>query len=982
MKKIKSFLTVFLVALLFISSASFSTIKAENGNNEGTNQEGQNVESEPKEIKTYEVHYVAIAAYYVDQFDVPEEVVELMPADHTAITNEVVDPKQPSATSVGSWTFTGYEPGWAVVTDEDLWFYGVWVDSEATEDDTSASGMRREATITSGFGGGWSLRDNTGGDYYTGTHEFLLNGEEAYCIDIDRMVPNAGTAYTSSGTDNGRVAGIIMMGEKNNMSHAAIQATVWNYLHTQKGTSHRFTAGGENVDYTSSAYDDSNYNCYINTYEPNVSAQTFATSGGYSLKSGSLKVKKKAAEGFNYTKNCSANYSLKGAVYGVYTDQNCTNLKGTLTTKADGSTNAMTITTAGTYYVKEITASPGFMLDTAVHSVSVSLGSTTTVTSTETPYKDPTYITLKKKSSNDNGYVDYLDTAEFTVKYYNVTPDTTNLTGKIPVYTWVFKSEFEANPTNPDEKMAVVRFNKDYLISGDETLFTDDGLKIPLGVFTIEETKAPQTYARDENIYMGKAEIENNRIKITIQGGNHLEVQQTQLEQLEDVLILKTTAIFEENNSDRYFADGYVHINDIVEYENLEEGKYYQLVGQLVEKEVDVETLYTQVDFDAGNCTEDQIGTRKSVTYKEGSVIQTSSTIFSPGIDLNPAEPEEDEDASTTNPDTTDPDATGNTGTGTGNTGTDPVNPTEPQEPEEEQVAGKGEATVQFYLDVDNYGGKDFVVYETLYEVSVQETETTDGTKEPLIVENEETGKKEYVLDETKQTKKLTYHEDLNDEGQTVHVDPLYKADFILYKNSNFSKNHKLNGAYFHVTTKRTKRDGRVVEQDLGNFVTGAIYYEADPETEFVVEVSSDIKYFEDGDNYVMPDPIVDEETGEETPAVTIKSYTSKYNKKLDKNVVAATDLEDGIYYAKTTIPTEDGKEQEVEKWYVSKGMIYLPKQAEDTEISFVELIAPAGYYLDSKTYTYSVGHDYTLERVENYRTNIFIVIPQTGIDG
>ena len=91
MKKIKSFLTVFLVALLFISSASFSTIKAENGNNEGTNQEGQNVESEPKEIKTYEVHYVAIAAYYVDQFDVPEEVVALMPQDHTAVTNEVVD---------------------------------------------------------------------------------------------------------------------------------------------------------------------------------------------------------------------------------------------------------------------------------------------------------------------------------------------------------------------------------------------------------------------------------------------------------------------------------------------------------------------------------------------------------------------------------------------------------------------------------------------------------------------------------------------------------------------------------------------------------------------------------------------------------------------------------------------------------------------------------------------------------------------------
>ena len=90
MKKIKSFLTVFLVALLLVNVASFNLVNANDGTSEA-NQEGQNVESEPKEIKTYEVHYVAIAAYYVDQFDVPEEVVALMPQDHTAVTNEVVD---------------------------------------------------------------------------------------------------------------------------------------------------------------------------------------------------------------------------------------------------------------------------------------------------------------------------------------------------------------------------------------------------------------------------------------------------------------------------------------------------------------------------------------------------------------------------------------------------------------------------------------------------------------------------------------------------------------------------------------------------------------------------------------------------------------------------------------------------------------------------------------------------------------------------
>ena len=91
MKKIKSFLTVFLSILLLVNATSFNLVNANDGDTSDVSQEGQNVESEPKEIKTYEVHYVAIAAYYVDQFDVPEEVVALMPQDHIAVINEVAD---------------------------------------------------------------------------------------------------------------------------------------------------------------------------------------------------------------------------------------------------------------------------------------------------------------------------------------------------------------------------------------------------------------------------------------------------------------------------------------------------------------------------------------------------------------------------------------------------------------------------------------------------------------------------------------------------------------------------------------------------------------------------------------------------------------------------------------------------------------------------------------------------------------------------
>ena len=211
MKKIKSFLTVFLSVLLLVNATSLNLVNANDGDTSDVSQEGQNVEGEPEEIKTYEVHYVAIAADNPNQFDVPDEVVALMPQDHTAITNEVVDPEMPSANSVGSWTFSGYEPGWAVVEDEDLWFYGVWVDSEASEEDNSFNGMFRSSTITSGFSGGWSLSGGT----YTGSNAFKLyidgSAVNAYCIDHARRVPAAGTVYTSSGTTSNREAEIIMI---------------------------------------------------------------------------------------------------------------------------------------------------------------------------------------------------------------------------------------------------------------------------------------------------------------------------------------------------------------------------------------------------------------------------------------------------------------------------------------------------------------------------------------------------------------------------------------------------------------------------------------------------------------------------------------------------------------------------------------------------------------------------------------------------
>lgn len=69
----------------------------------------------------------------------------------------------------------------------------------------------------------------------------------------------------------------------------------------------------------------------------------------------------------------NSNYSLKGAVYNVYTDSACTNQltvdgqKVSITTDSTGAGSYSNTVPKGTYYAKEATASPGYKLDTSVY---------------------------------------------------------------------------------------------------------------------------------------------------------------------------------------------------------------------------------------------------------------------------------------------------------------------------------------------------------------------------------------------------------------------------------------------------------------------------------------------------------------------------------------------------------------------------------------------------------------------------------------
>ncbi len=78
----------------------------------------------------------------------------------------------------------------------------------------------------------------------------------------------------------------------------------------------------------------------------------------------------------------SSGVKLKGAVYGIYSDNGCTQKVDTMTTDSKGYAKSKALT-AGTYYVKEITAPKGYVLSGKVHTLTVKAGQTTGISATD-----------------------------------------------------------------------------------------------------------------------------------------------------------------------------------------------------------------------------------------------------------------------------------------------------------------------------------------------------------------------------------------------------------------------------------------------------------------------------------------------------------------------------------------------------------------------------------------------------------------------
>lgn len=115
----------------------------------------------------------------------------------------------------------------------------------------------------------------------------------------------------------------------------------------------------------------------------------------YTPPKGYISVNKSSANS-SVTDN-NSNYTLEGAVFGIYSDSDCTDEVDTITTDSNGYGISGALST-GTYYVKEKSAPTGYAVNTSSFDAVVSSSNTTNVAVSETPYTGE--ISLLKYSAN------------------------------------------------------------------------------------------------------------------------------------------------------------------------------------------------------------------------------------------------------------------------------------------------------------------------------------------------------------------------------------------------------------------------------------------------------------------------------------------------------------------------------------------------------------------------------------------------------
>ena len=197
----------------------------------------------------------------------------------------------------------------------------------------------------------------------------------------------------------------------------------------------------------------------------------------------------------------NANYSLAGATYGVFADKECQKQLATLTTDENGNTDVVEVT-AGTVYIKELSAPVGYKVDKTVYSLKVEAGKTVTLKVSDIPKVTDTLIELFKidmetQKDNPQGTAS-LAGAEFEWKYYDGFYAKDNLPSE-PTRTWTTRTVEEKDMQR--NVHYITKLADAYKVSGDAFDMQNGKAVLPLEALTVEEVKSPTGYLL-EGAYM------------------------------------------------------------------------------------------------------------------------------------------------------------------------------------------------------------------------------------------------------------------------------------------------------------------------------------------------------------------------------------------------------------------------------------------------------------------------------------------------
>lgn len=192
----------------------------------------------------------------------------------------------------------------------------------------------------------------------------------------------------------------------------------------------------------------------------------------------------------------AGNYSLQGAIYGLYADAGCTRLIGELCIDARDESQVLE-TDPGTYWLRELKAPRGYALSQEITRVEVPEGSSVQSPHRVIVYDSPQYapidLLVQKIDAVSGRPSPALAGAVFKISYYSVDPKAYQSALPQRELRGVWMMRTDAN--------GQIRCDSSFFESDTDLIRVGKQAVFPIGVVTIQEVEPPEGYMLNDTLY-------------------------------------------------------------------------------------------------------------------------------------------------------------------------------------------------------------------------------------------------------------------------------------------------------------------------------------------------------------------------------------------------------------------------------------------------------------------------------------------------